>query len=168
MRDAPTHEELSERLRAANNEKEKAVVKLRPAEGQDPSKANRPESIVKGSDFLAFNGKMTLVPKQAILHTPANLANRVKFVSGSQLMPFGEFYAGNRAWITTYEVTRAQAEGNQPFPEEVVKRFQKSTTLVVAVYKSGPISVLPPKPQNQIATSGAGAASTPNPATPKP
>ena len=166
MRDAPTHEELSERLRTANNEK--PVVKLRPAEGPDPTKVNRPESIVKDSDFLSFNGKMTLVPKLAILHTPSNMADRVKFVSGSQLMPFGDFYAVNRAWITAYEVTRAQAEGNQPFPEDAVKRFQKSTTLVVAVYKGGPISVLPPKPQDEIVNSGANATAKPNPATQTP
>lgn len=167
MRDAPTSEQLAERLQVANNEEQK-VVKLQPAEGPDPTKAKRSESLVKDSDFLSFNGNMTLVPKMAILHTPVNMVSRVKFVSGSHLMPFGDFYAVNRAWITTYEVTRAQAEGNQPFPEDVVKRFNKSTTLVVAVFKGGPISVLPPKPQEgEIVTAGSGTAAKPNPATPQ-
>ncbi|QJE97656.1 hypothetical protein [Luteolibacter luteus] len=174
MRDSPTSEQLAEQLKVANNEAQKTLVKLRPSEGPDPAKASSGDSLVKDSDFLAFNGKMTLVPKMAILHTPPNMVDRVKFVSGNQLMPFGDFYAVNRAWITTYEVTRAQAEGNQPFPEDVVKRFDKSTTLVVAVFKGGPISVLPPKPQpREMVTAGdkapAGANTTakPNPSAPQ-
>lgn len=165
MRDVATHDQLTEKLRAAA--KENPTVKLRPSEGPDPTKVNRPESIVKSSDFLSFAGRATLVPKRAILHVPANMADRVKFVSGNQLMPFGDFFAMNRGWVTTFEVTRAQAEGNQPLPEDVIKRFQKSSNLVVAVFKGGPISVLPLKtPPDATATAGAKTPATPAPKKP--
>ena len=43
------------------------------------------------------------------------------------------------------EVTREQAQGAEPFDEKVVENLQKSSIVVVATYKGGPISVLPYK-----------------------
>ena len=42
-------------------------------------------------------------------------------------------------------VSRVQAEGNEPVAEETQKVMAKSTNLIVATYKGGPISVLPLK-----------------------
>lgn len=143
MRDAATHEELSATLRVAINKG--PLAELKPAPGPDPSKVNIPESIVATSDFLSFSGKATLVPKKAILHVPANMADRVKHQPGSTIQTWAEFYAMNRAWITTVEVSRVQAEGNEPLAEDLLKRNAKSSSLVIATYLSGPISVLPLK-----------------------
>ena len=159
MRDSATHDQLVESLRAAN--KENPMAHLKPSTGQDSTKVNRPTSIVSESDFLSFDGKATLVPKRAILHIPANLASRVKFTPGARLMTFGDFYAVNRAWVTTQEVSRVQAEGKQPLPEDAVKRIQKSTTLVIATYKGGPITVLPPKTPEAAPAATPGSASGP-------
>jgi hypothetical protein len=76
---------------------------------------------------------------------PKNLADRLKFQPGSRIQSWEEFYSQNRGWITTVEVSRVQAEGNSPIAEEIAARIGKSMNLVVAVYKGGPISVLPPK-----------------------
>ena len=143
MRDAATHDELSATLRVAMNQK--PLVDLKPAPGPDPTKVNIPESIVSTSDFLSFAGRATLVPKKAILHIPPNMAERVKFQPGSRIQTWSEFYAMNRGWVTTVEVSRVQAEGNQPLAEELVERISKSGSLIVATYQGGPISVLPPK-----------------------
>jgi hypothetical protein len=142
MRDVATHDQLSEKLRVANNQD--PVASLKPAAGGDPTKA-KPESLASRSDFISFSGRATMVPKRAILHTPAAMADRIKLQPGSKIQTWPEFYALNRGWITTVEVTRPQAEGKQPLAEDLIKRIQKSSSVVVATYQTGPISVLPLK-----------------------
>ena len=149
MRDVATHDQLSEKLRVASNKG--PLSDYKPAEGQDPTKA-KAESLVSRSDFMSYSGRATIVPKRAILHIPAALADRIKLQPGSKIQTWAEFYAMNRSWITTVEVTRVQAEGNQPLAEELLKRIQKSTSVVVATYQSGPISVLPLKAPVETAT----------------
>ena len=143
MRDAATHDELSHTLRVAMNTS--PLTEQKPAPGPDPSKLNPSDSLVSQSDFLSFAGRATLVPKRAILHIPPNMADRVKLQPGSRVQTWAEFYAMNRGWITTVEVTRIQAGGNQALAEELTQRIAKSSHLIVATYQSGPISVLPLK-----------------------
>lgn len=145
MRDAVTHDALVPVYRAA--EQNDPMRKLVPAKGVDPSKVNQPKDLLAESDVLCFGGAATLVPKRAVLNLPKNLAARMKFEPGSKLLPWAEFYAVNRGWITTVEVTRAQAEGNHAMAAELAERVRKSPNLVVATYQTGPISVLPPKPK---------------------
>jgi hypothetical protein len=149
MRDVATHDELSTKLRVANNQNPLAALK--PVEGTDPTKV-KPESPISRSDVLAFAGKATLVPKKAILCIPPAMAERVKKQPGSILQNWADFYAGNRSWITTVEVTRPQAEGNQPLAEDLLKRMEKSSSVVVATYMGGPISVLPLKVKTPVET----------------
>ena len=54
------------------------------------------------------------------------MADRLKFQPGAKLMSWADFYAQNRGWITTVEVTRVQAEGNKPLAEEIAARIGKS------------------------------------------
>ena len=143
MRDATTHEQLASRQREV--QQADPMLALEPAKGPDPAKANRVPDLLSQSDIVCFGGRATLVPKQAILHVPANFAARLKFLPGAQIQNWAEFYAENRGWITTVEVSRVQAEGNQPMDEAITKRMADSTSLVVATYQGGPISVLPPK-----------------------
>ncbi|MEK7950138.1 hypothetical protein [Luteolibacter soli] len=144
MRDAATHDQLVEKLKVATNQN--PLVKFTPAEGPDPSvAAQQSGDLMETSDFLSFGGRATLVPKHAILNIPPLLANRIKLERGSAVQTWAEFYASNRGWITTVEVSRVQAEGNQALGEELSKRMEKSSTVVVATYQGGPISVLPLK-----------------------
>jgi hypothetical protein len=142
MRDVATHDQLSEKLRVANNKG--PLSDFKPVEGEDPTKVKH-ENILDVSDFLAFSGHCALVPKHAVLFIPPAMAERVKRQDGAILQTWPDFYAGNRSWITTVEVSRAQAQGDQPLAEDLVKRMQKGTNVVVATYQGGPISVLPPK-----------------------
>jgi len=143
MRDAVTHDQLSLAYRKAAQED--PMRKLKPAKGPDPSVVNQPEDLVASSDIMSFGGRATLVPKRAILHVPKNLEDRIKFVPGSKIMSWADFFALNRGWITTVEVSRVQAEGNKALADEISERVQKSSNLVVATYQGGPISVLPLK-----------------------
>jgi hypothetical protein len=140
---APTQEQLVlKRRQAIQHEADRKLV---PPKGPDPSTVNPPKNLVSDSDTLCFNGNVTLVPKGAVLQLPKNLADRLKYQPGAKLMSWADFYAINRAWITTQEVSLGQAEGTLPFTEESQKQMLKTGNLVVATYRRGPISVLPPK-----------------------
>ena len=143
MRDAATHDQLSLTYRKVSQED--PMRKMKPANGADPSLVNQPTDLVASSDIISFGGNATLVPKRAILTIPKNLADRIKFVPGSKIVSWADFFALNRGWITTVEVSRVQAEGNKALADEISDRVQKSSNLVVATYQSGPISVLPLK-----------------------
>jgi hypothetical protein len=143
MRDASTHEQLAMTYRKASQED--PMRNMQPAKGVDPSTVNQPKDILSESDIICFNGTATLVPKRAILNLPASMQGRLKFLPGSKLMTWTDFYTLNRGWISTVEVSRVQAEGNEALNEEISTRIGKSSNLVVATYKGGPISVLPLK-----------------------
>jgi len=142
MRDAATHEELQKKSHAAVIQD--PMKKLPPANESDPAK-DTPKDLISQSDILSFDGTFTLVPKRAILAIPKDLEKRTQLADATKLVGWAEFHANNRGWITTVEVTREQAEGNSPIDEDILNGFKDSTTIVVATYHGGPISILPPK-----------------------
>jgi hypothetical protein len=151
--DTPTYEEAAlARRKALRTEPVKHLV---PATGEDPSNANRPKDILAESDIISYRGLATLVPKRAILMTPKTYSGLLRFEPGAKFVSWIDFYAANRGWITTVEVSRIQAEGNAPIAEETQKSIGTSRNLVVATFKGGPISVLPlkePDPKDSQAT----------------
>ena len=121
---------------------------LGPAAGksdEDPSKKNLPEDFIKNSTVLSYRGSITFIPKRAVLHLPEAYEDRMKIEKGAKVMTFQKFFALNRGWIRTMEVSREQAMGHKPFPEKTVQAMKNSSSVVVATYKQGPISVLPQK-----------------------
>lgn len=145
MRDAATHEQLVVALRKA--EQNDPMKKLPTTQGEDPSVVNRSKDILEDSDIISFRGVATLVPKRAVLQIPGSCSERMKLEPGARIIPWAEFYAANRGWITTVEVSRPQAEGNVPLAEESTKMMSTCRNLVIATYQGGPISVLPRKEQ---------------------
>jgi hypothetical protein len=69
----------------------------------------------------------------------------MKLEPNAKIVSWADFFAANRGWISTVEVSRVQAEGNKPLAEESQKFMSTSRNLVVATYQGGPISVLPLK-----------------------
>jgi hypothetical protein len=143
MRDAATHEQLSLALRKADQMD--PMKNMPTSEGNDPSKVNQPKDILKDSDIISFRGLATLVPKKAILQIPKNYSSTLQLEAGARIVSWSEFYAANHSWITTIEVSRVQAEGNQPIDEKSREFMSTSRNLIVATYMGGPISVLPLK-----------------------
>ena len=143
MRDAATHEQLVTSLRQADQTD--PMKQMKATTGEDPSVVNRPQDLISQSDIISFQGIQTLVPKRAILQIPKSYSDRVAIQPGAKVVSWAEFYAANRSWITTVEISRAQAEGNLALPEDTQKRMTKSGNLVVAIYMGGPISMLPLK-----------------------
>lgn len=143
FRDVVTHEQLARALR--KTEQKDPMKDLVQASGEDPSKVNQPVNLLEQSDIVCFGGLATLVPKRAILATPTNHKNRLSMQPGVRVVGWSEFFAANRGWITTVEVSRIQAEGREAIGEETQERIAKSRNLIVATYMGGPISVLAPK-----------------------
>lgn len=148
FRDAATHESLLPTYKKA--QLQSPVSKFTPAEGEDATKVNLPSNLIERSDVISFNGTTTLVPKFAIIDIPEQYKNRINnHTPGNRIMRWNEFYTLNRGWITTVNVSRAQAEGNEPIAPEIVEIYSKSRNLVIAIYKNGPISMLAPKEKTE-------------------
>jgi hypothetical protein len=143
MRDIVTHDQIVEAARKAKEDSPMPV--FTPVEGADPTVANRPKSLLERSDILCYLGKMTLVPKRAIIHAPKEVSDRLGLKEGCELGSWLDFLNANRGWIRTVPVTRAQAEGREPMSEDTIKSFKKEKRLVIATYQDGPISVMPLK-----------------------
>lgn len=144
MRDAATHDQLSQSLRMV--QQKDPIQDLGPAIGktdEDPAKPMASRDLIKDSAILCYRGFLTLVPKRAVLHLPETLKERFEAKEKVKVVSWKDFYQGNRGWLRTVEVTREQAMGQAPMDEEVVKSFQTGTSAVVATFKGGPISVLP-------------------------
>lgn len=142
MREVPTHEQLSNALREA--QAMNPLNNFKAVEGEDQTEVYRPESLLATSDIISFNGLTTLVPKRAILALPESFKNRIgSHIEGNRVVQFQEFLHANRGWVMAVEVTRAQAQGREQLSESVMERVGKSTSLMVATFQGGPISVLP-------------------------
>jgi hypothetical protein len=148
MRDAATHDQLS-----VTRRQEQSVDPMRKftpaAAGKDPSKENIPADIISRSDILCFNGLATLVPKQAIIFNPPQYADRIGMKEGARIVPWMEFYAANRGWIGTMEISLKQAEGKEPLPEKPAQQMLKGSNMVVATFQGGPISKLVATPATE-------------------
>ncbi len=154
-RDAATHDQLALELRKM--ERRDPMRNREAVTGADPSKVNRPVDLLKQSDMISFGGYATLVPKRAILSVPQNYQRYLTLEPGAKIIGWRDFYRKNRNWITTIEVVRAEAEGNQKMPEKTLEKVAKSTNLVVATCHGGPISVLPLKEDAEdLETAGTG------------
>ena len=145
FRDAVSHEELVEKRRAMANMNPMASL---PADvGEDPTVVNKIGNLLENSDLITYNGLTTLVPKNAIVMIPEKYAAMInKPEPGTQVVSWLDFFSTNRSWISTVEVTFAQAKGDVPVSPEILEHLGKSGNMVVAVLQCGPISVMPPKP----------------------
>ena len=99
------------------------------------------QSIIKDSTILHDGKNWTLVPKGAVIFLPAAMKSRVDVKPVGTLMAWAEFFAKNRAWITTTDVSFEQAAGNEDLPAERVTFWARQDKVVVAVHQCGPISV---------------------------
>jgi len=108
--------------------------------------------ILSRSTILAHGGFWTIVPKGSVLHTPPAYKARLSDKPVGRLLDWKEFYSRNRGWIFTQTVEIANARGEAPFSEEVLKNHKQLGRVVVAVLHQGPISVRAPKPTPPAAT----------------
>jgi len=140
MTDRITPEQMAERQTATS-----PFAELKKQEQANQKEANvvRPgeESIIKQSEILHDGTNWTMVPKGAVLHVPAQMKPRVGTKPLGNLMSWSDFLIANRGWITTEEVSYDQAAGKRPLPEAKVEFWKNQTSVIVATYQGGPISV---------------------------
>ena len=149
FRDAATHDSLLPAFQKIRLES--PLRKFEPSEGEDSSVKNVPGNLIERSDVLSFNGNTTLIPKLAIIQIPSKFKGRVNnHTPGNRIVTWGGFYALNRGWITTVEVSRLQAEGKEPIAPEIVEMYSKSRNLIIAAFKGAAISVLPQKEEEPL------------------
>jgi hypothetical protein len=143
-RDAETHDLIVRKLRV--NQQKDPMKNMTPSEGEDPTLKNQPKDLISSSDIISFNGVTTLVPKRAIMQLPEKYNDRINnHTPGNRVVGWIEFFTLNGGWVTTVEVSRKQAEGREPLAEAVAENLSKSRNLIIATYSTGPISMLPPK-----------------------
>jgi hypothetical protein len=153
MRDVATNDQLVAKFTRAN--REDPIRELGPAIGDrevDPSKQIAERDLIKSSTLICYRGFLTLVPKRAVLHVPEKLKDRIGPRPGVKIKTWREFYIANRGWIRTIEVTRPQALGHVSLSESALEAISDSSSLVIATFKEGPISVLPLKDPEEVPT----------------
>lgn len=143
MRKAPTNEDLVLQLRKQEQERASRPAVTAPP-SQDVTTIESPNNLMSRSEVLCYGGALTLVPKRAVLQYPEKYADRLKAIPGSNVLVFSDFYAANKNWITTYEISRAQAQGKEPLPEDARASMSKTGNLIVATFQGNPIELMPP------------------------
>jgi len=111
----------------------------------DPAKGLHSRDLIKESTILCFRGSLTLVPKRAVLFVPDALISRIGVQPNANVLAWADFRNANRGWIRSVEVSRDQALGVVPLSEETVAAYTKGSSIVIATFMDGPISVLPLK-----------------------
>ena len=101
-------------------------------------------SLLSRSLILSYRGTWTIVPKGAVLHVPAAYRERIVPGPTGRLIPWTEFYARNRGWIHTQNVTFEHARGEAALSPEILELHKRLGRVVVAVLHQGPISVKAP------------------------
>lgn len=137
-RDAASHDELAARRLAAGTVPQEAGQQL------VPGPEWKPGDLMARSQAISFRGFLALVPKGAVLHVPAGFQARLQAEPEAKLLPWSEFLALNRGWIQTCEVSLGQASGKLAIAEPTSTAIERSSFLVVATLKGGPVSVRTP------------------------
>jgi len=140
MRDATSPEEMDARMRASQRGKQ---LPGEPVTGETRVINKVSDSITDTSQLLAANGQWAIVPKGAVIFVPPSQQAHVVTTPTGTLVPWQEFFAANHQWLTNQEVSVAQASGQEPLKEEVVKFWSKQNRVVVATHEGGAISFKP-------------------------
>lgn len=151
-----THEELLERQNKARKMlvEQQQTNRVDPAELKERKKKDRGD-IISRSTILSYGSTWTIVPKGAVLHVPSFLSARVDGEKSKRFVSWKNFYQSNRGWIHLQNVKMQQARGKEAMPEEVLEAYPKIGRVVVAVCHGGPISVVPPKVEEEEKTAEA-------------
>ena len=121
-------------------------MRVTPVDPEEVSKTHIPNDFLKRSSILFYRGTWTIVPKNAVMHIPATLQDRIVDKPEGTLLPWSEFCLINRGWLHLQKVRMSDARGDTTLSEGALEAHQSLGRVVVAVYKGGPISmpVAPP------------------------
>lgn len=109
-------------------------------------------SLYKKSIILFDGDVHTVVPIGAVLHLPQNYRARVIDKPKGDFLFWPAFVEKNKNWVAGWEVSLAMAKGDPALAQNVMKQTSQDTRVLVAVYKSCPITVLEPVPDKSSTT----------------
>lgn len=99
------------------------------------------QTFEEASEFLAFRGQCTFVPKGAILYVPPQSRSCIATSLTGNLLLWGDFLPRNTAWLSTFEVSLEEASGAKPINPERLKAAQRNNRILVAAIRGNPTSV---------------------------
>lgn len=135
-----------EALIARRDAAQEHSLRLQPQEPVESQAHPSQASILDRSIVLTGRGHWTFVPTGSVFVVPENFQDRVNQAEGrGRYIPFADFAAKNRGWLSTYAVTLEQARGHDPISDAARDAMTESGRVVVTVCRGGPISTRPPK-----------------------
>ena len=134
----PSHEDIAKK-RAAGPKV--SGLRVTPVDPEGVSKTQTPNDFLKRSTILSYRGSWTIVPKNAVMHIPASLQDRIVDKPEGTLIPWSEFCLKNRGWLHLQKVRMSDARGDTTLGDGAYQAHQTLGRVVVAVYKGGPISM---------------------------
>lgn len=111
--------------------------------------------LEKNSEFITFDGVVTLVPKGAILYAPERYSSSVITMMKGRFMLWSEFSARYRAVVGPFEVSIEEASGKAEINPERLEAARKNGTILVATMNQNPVSVNRAAPATSAATAAA-------------
>ncbi len=97
--------------------------------------------LVDYSDFIVFDGNVTIVPKGSIIHVPERFKAHVVSKPVGRLVPWAEFCARYRGLVSTKTVSLDEVAGKTPIEAKSMDAVRSSDLISVAVHNGNPISV---------------------------
>jgi len=105
------------------------------------------ETLPKGwdladhSEFIAFDGNVTLLPKGAIIHVPDRFKANVVAKMEGNLMLWNEFVARYPGLVSRMDVSIEEASGTTPLKPERLQAERVKNLIIVGVLNRNPITV---------------------------
>ncbi|MEK7951305.1 hypothetical protein [Luteolibacter soli] len=97
--------------------------------------------LEKNSEFITFDGAVTLVPKGAILHVPDRYKNNVIPELQGNFSLWNNFSTRFRGVVVSFEVSIAEASGQAEIKPERLEAARKAGVILVATINQNPVSV---------------------------
>lgn len=149
VRPRMTHEQLAKLQRPRDPKFRGQTAKLsdlqkrslRKDSEESAKAATRRESLVARSTIVSGSSSWTIVPRGAVLSTPARFKGLVNGQRKGRLVTWYDFHAQNSSWIRLLPVTLEQATGQDPLSKDYIESLKRTGLLVVATCQGGPISV---------------------------
>lgn len=122
----------------------KLRAQARPMAGSAPGQAaSAPaaRTFAETSDFIAFNGQCTFVPKGAVLHVPDRMRQNIVPGMSGQVVFWTDFLNRFPAIVEPLEVTLQEASGAKPIEPKRLAAALRSERLIITVIRGNPTSV---------------------------
>ncbi|WP_367872418.1 hypothetical protein [Luteolibacter sp. Populi] len=93
------------------------------------------------SEFVVFDGNVTILPKGAIIHVPDRYKANVVTKMQGNLMLWPEFVARYPGLVARMDVTMEEVTGTTPFKPERLLAERRRNLIIVGVLNGNPITV---------------------------